>query len=140
MAPTKQTISKMLQWRNWLARSTVNRKDGGSSPPWSDPFVCMAIVVSIETPHLRLADMCLSMQVVLRLTVVSWPSPALLPLKKKWQKQCVCVCVVFGLCELAKHHRHDTSVNKCQQEPKRAKKFGPRRGRTVDLGVISTTL
>ena len=23
----------MLPWRNWLARSTVNRKIGGSSPP-----------------------------------------------------------------------------------------------------------
>ena len=30
--------TKKLQWRNWLARSTVNRKDGGSSPPWSDLF------------------------------------------------------------------------------------------------------
>ena len=26
----------MLRWRNWLARSTVNRKVGGSSPPESD--------------------------------------------------------------------------------------------------------
>ena len=25
-------------WRNWLARSTVNRKVGGSSPPGGDPF------------------------------------------------------------------------------------------------------
>ena len=25
----------MLPWRNWLARSTVNRKVGGSSPPGS---------------------------------------------------------------------------------------------------------
>ena len=27
-----------LPWRNWLARSTVNRKVGGSSPPGSDVF------------------------------------------------------------------------------------------------------
>ena len=26
----------MLPWRNWLARSAVNRKVGGSSPPGSD--------------------------------------------------------------------------------------------------------
>ena len=26
----------MLPWRNWLARSAVNREVGGSSPPWSD--------------------------------------------------------------------------------------------------------
>ncbi len=29
-----QKLSK-LPWRNWLARSTVNRKVGGSSPPGS---------------------------------------------------------------------------------------------------------
>ena len=28
-----------LPWRNWLARSTVNRKVGGSSPPGSDDFI-----------------------------------------------------------------------------------------------------
>ena len=28
----------MLPWRNWLARSTVNRKVGGSSPPEDDNF------------------------------------------------------------------------------------------------------
>ena len=27
-----------LPWRNWLARSAVNRKVGGSSPPGSDIF------------------------------------------------------------------------------------------------------
>ena len=27
-----------LLWRNWLARSAVNRKDGGSSPPRSEIF------------------------------------------------------------------------------------------------------
>ena len=27
-----------LPWRNWLARSAVNRKVGGSSPPGSDVF------------------------------------------------------------------------------------------------------
>ena len=30
--------SDRLPWRNWLARSTVNRKVGGSSPPGSDDF------------------------------------------------------------------------------------------------------
>src|SRR4029434_7585451 len=25
-------------WRNWLARSAVNRKDGGSSPPRDEKF------------------------------------------------------------------------------------------------------
>ena len=28
----------VLPWRNWLARSTVNRKVGGSSPPGSELF------------------------------------------------------------------------------------------------------
>ena len=28
--------NRVLPWRNWLARSTVNRKVGGSSPPGSD--------------------------------------------------------------------------------------------------------
>ena len=28
-------VSAQLPWRNWLARSTVNRKVGGSSPPGS---------------------------------------------------------------------------------------------------------
>ena len=28
----------MLPWRNWLARSTVNRKVGGSNPPGSDLY------------------------------------------------------------------------------------------------------
>ena len=28
-----------LPWRNWLARSAVNRKVGGSSPPGSDNFL-----------------------------------------------------------------------------------------------------
>ena len=27
-------------WRNWLARSTVNRKDGGSSPPRDETIYC----------------------------------------------------------------------------------------------------
>ncbi len=31
------TIS-LLPWRNWLARSAVNRKVGGSSPPKSEFF------------------------------------------------------------------------------------------------------
>ena len=29
-------VSAQLPWRNWLARSTVNRKVGGSSPPGSE--------------------------------------------------------------------------------------------------------
>ena len=29
----KSFINAQLPWRNWLARSTVNRKVGGSSPP-----------------------------------------------------------------------------------------------------------
>ena len=28
----------VLPWRNWLARSTVNRKVGGSSPPGSELY------------------------------------------------------------------------------------------------------
>ena len=31
-------ISKMPPWRNWLARSAVNRKVGGSSPPGGEKF------------------------------------------------------------------------------------------------------
>ena len=31
-------LRSQLPWRNWLARSTVNRKVGGSSPPGSDVF------------------------------------------------------------------------------------------------------
>ena len=31
-------------WRNWLARSTVNRKDGGSSPPEGEHFNFIHII------------------------------------------------------------------------------------------------
>ena len=34
----KKCQNRVLPWRNWLARSTVNRKVGGSSPPGSDVF------------------------------------------------------------------------------------------------------
>ena len=40
----------MLPWRNWLARSTVNRKVGGSSPPGSG-----VLRKELETPN---QDMC----------------------------------------------------------------------------------
>ena len=30
-----------LLWRNWLARSAVNRKVGGSSPPGSDDYIAI---------------------------------------------------------------------------------------------------
>ena len=33
--PNEKSATHMLPWRNWLARSTVNRKVGGSSPPGS---------------------------------------------------------------------------------------------------------
>ena len=29
-------------WRNWLARSAVNRKVGGSSPPGGETFSCLS--------------------------------------------------------------------------------------------------
>ena len=35
----KSSLLSLLPWRNWLARSTVNRKVGGSSPPGSDDFI-----------------------------------------------------------------------------------------------------
>ena len=35
---TKILLSSDPSWRNWLARSTVNRKVGGSSPPEGEPF------------------------------------------------------------------------------------------------------
>lgn len=38
----------MSLWRNWLARSAVNRKDGGSSPP-RDVCVLLACVPSAST-------------------------------------------------------------------------------------------
>ena len=34
----KNWQNRVLPWRNWLARSTVNRKVGGSSPPGSELF------------------------------------------------------------------------------------------------------
>ena len=34
----KKWQTRELPWRNWLARSTVNRKVGGSSPPGSEFF------------------------------------------------------------------------------------------------------
>ena len=34
----KKCQNRVLPWRNWLARSTVNRKVGGSSPPGSEFF------------------------------------------------------------------------------------------------------
>ena len=34
----KKLENRVLPWRNWLARSTVNRKVGGSSPPGSEFF------------------------------------------------------------------------------------------------------
>ena len=36
----KNFKNRLLPWRNWLARSTVNRKVGGSSPPGSELFYC----------------------------------------------------------------------------------------------------
>ena len=36
MIDNKKRSEVQLPWRNWLARSTVNRKVGGSSPPVSD--------------------------------------------------------------------------------------------------------
>ena len=33
------SFNKDPSWRNWLARSTVNRKVGGSSPPEGEHFV-----------------------------------------------------------------------------------------------------
>ena len=40
----------MLLWRNWLARSAVNRKAGGSSPPRSVIFFeFFSIVLSQQT-------------------------------------------------------------------------------------------
>ena len=50
----------MLPWRNWLARSAVNRKDGGSSPPGSDSLVlfvlssvvfCMSVAILCFVIH-----------------------------------------------------------------------------------------
>ena len=35
-ASCKHIMDFKLPWRNWLARSAVNRKAGGSSPPGSD--------------------------------------------------------------------------------------------------------
>ena len=32
------TMGHMPPWRNWLARSAVNRKVGGSSPPGGEKF------------------------------------------------------------------------------------------------------
>ena len=43
----------MLPWRNWLARSAVNRKVGGSSPPGS---VAMALICHARPVAWRLAD------------------------------------------------------------------------------------
>ena len=38
-------VSAQLPWRNWLARSTVNRKVGGSSPPGSENSFGFAIYI-----------------------------------------------------------------------------------------------
>ena len=39
-----------LPWRNWPARSAVNRKVGGSSPPGSDCFSPIIQIVKIMSP------------------------------------------------------------------------------------------
>ena len=38
----------LLPWRNWLARSTVNRKVGGSSPPGSDDLFSLSQLMDVE--------------------------------------------------------------------------------------------
>ena len=41
-------LRSRLPWRNWLARSTVNRKVGGSSPPGSGEFCLSVLSVLFE--------------------------------------------------------------------------------------------
>ena len=41
-------LSCVSLWRNRLARSTVNRKVGGSSPPKDDPFLLHCYIILIE--------------------------------------------------------------------------------------------
>jgi hypothetical protein len=39
--------TRMPPWRNWLARSAVNRKDGGSSPPGGVSHFFLGVVCDI---------------------------------------------------------------------------------------------
>ena len=41
------SILYKLPWRNWLARSAVNRKVGGSSPPGSDILFVLTVLAII---------------------------------------------------------------------------------------------
>ena len=43
---TRPTVMKWPLWRNWLARSAVNRKVGGSSPPRGAIFSRLATICS----------------------------------------------------------------------------------------------
>ena len=54
-------------WRNWLARSAVNRKVGGSSPPGGDLFLIITFYmeVTMNVPWQS------PIQVLTRLNVVS---------------------------------------------------------------------
>ena len=51
-------LRSQLPWRNWLARSTVNRKVGGSSPPGSEEF-CISVLFEIRMRNSKfLVDNC----------------------------------------------------------------------------------
>ena len=38
-------LLQQLPWRNWLARSAVNRKVGDSSPPGSVEALCLYVLL-----------------------------------------------------------------------------------------------
>ena len=45
MYPILSTLITLPPWRNWLARSAVNRKVGGSSPPGGAISFCYFIII-----------------------------------------------------------------------------------------------
>ena len=59
-------------WRNWLARSAVNRKVGGSSPPGgAHSFDIFSLLEGMQIKRMNL------MSILNDSYLVSWPSPSL---------------------------------------------------------------
>ena len=60
----------MSPWRNWLARSTVNRKVGGSSPP-GDGYFCPFLVLTNRSYAIAVGNMLYGFRSVVVITCAS---------------------------------------------------------------------
>ena len=61
----------MSPWRNWLARSTVNRKVGGSSPPGDGCFFCPFLVFTNRSSVIAAGNMLYGFRSVVVITCAS---------------------------------------------------------------------